>query len=352
MSAMLNGNISVAYNESTTSDYGTTCSYFPHPLDSTLKEYAVLHIINCILNGLFAVSATIGNLLVLTAIWKTPTLRNSPSCILLSSLALSDLAVGLIVQPLYITFKAAHMTMASINLLCVLGTIFECLTRFLLGVSLYTVAAVNLDLYLAIHLHLRYHEEVTPARVTAVLVFIWTGCAFFATMYFWQKTVLRLVVILFIVVPLVIVFFVYLKIYCVVRRHQRRIQAQAKAQAKYQGGDDISDKMPSYKSSVFNVICVFCCLLLCYSPLFCVFILRYLMKDHLEGLQRAQNCAMTIMLSNSTINPLVYCWRIREIRIAVLRVIAQYLPSISRWLVRRGDGTERGVSRKEDQETV
>lgn len=58
-------------------------------------------IINCALNVPFMLIAIIGNTLVLSSIWKTPSLR-SPSTVFLSSLAVSDLLVGLVVQPLYI----------------------------------------------------------------------------------------------------------------------------------------------------------------------------------------------------------------------------------------------------------
>ena len=59
-------------------------------------------IINCAVNIPLAITSIIGNLLVLHAVWKTPTLR-LPSMVLLCGLALSDLAVGAVVQPLFIT---------------------------------------------------------------------------------------------------------------------------------------------------------------------------------------------------------------------------------------------------------
>lgn len=58
------------------------------------------YIFSCILNAVFSVTATVANLLVLTAIRRTPTLH-SPSNTLLLGLALSDLGVGLIVHPIF-----------------------------------------------------------------------------------------------------------------------------------------------------------------------------------------------------------------------------------------------------------
>ena len=58
-------------------------------------------VINCAVNIPLAITSIIGNLLVLHAVWKTPTLH-VPSVVLLCGLALSDLTVGAVVQPFFI----------------------------------------------------------------------------------------------------------------------------------------------------------------------------------------------------------------------------------------------------------
>ena len=58
-------------------------------------------IINCVFNSLLMLISIVGNALVLAAILKTPSLR-SPSTVFLCSLAVSDLLVGFVVQPVYI----------------------------------------------------------------------------------------------------------------------------------------------------------------------------------------------------------------------------------------------------------
>ena len=58
----------------------------------------------CLLNGLLMLLTIMGNVLVLTAMSTTPSLRSS-STIFLCSLAVSDLLVGFVVQPIYIGFR-------------------------------------------------------------------------------------------------------------------------------------------------------------------------------------------------------------------------------------------------------
>ena len=64
-------------------------------------HHETIVIINCVLNVPLMLVSIIGNTLVLYTIFRTPSLR-SPSTILLCSLAVSDLLVGLFVQPVYI----------------------------------------------------------------------------------------------------------------------------------------------------------------------------------------------------------------------------------------------------------
>ena len=47
------------------------------------------------------------------------------------------------------------------------------------------VAAVSVDRFLAIHLHLRYQELVTHKRVVAVVILIWVLSVFLSLMPWW-----------------------------------------------------------------------------------------------------------------------------------------------------------------------
>ena len=59
-------------------------------------------IVNCVLNAPLMLISILGNALVLAAIIKTSSIRSTPHMIMLCSLAVSDLLVGVIAQPIYI----------------------------------------------------------------------------------------------------------------------------------------------------------------------------------------------------------------------------------------------------------
>ena len=129
----------------------------------------------CIVLVLTSIFAVVGNSLVLASIWRTPSLH-SPSNVLIVGLAVSDLCVGLLVEPMY--GLAQHI--GSAHVFCYAAVLVWLSGILLTLTSLITVTAISVDFYLALHLHLRYKELVTVGRMVRVLVGIWV-CAFVAT---------------------------------------------------------------------------------------------------------------------------------------------------------------------------
>jgi len=101
----------------------------------------------CLLNAPLMLTSILSNALVLAAIKRTPSIR-STSMILLSSLAVSDLLVGVIGQPIYIADLLTNHSFIS-KLSTMVG--FSVCT-----VSLLTITAISVDRLLVVHFHLRY----------------------------------------------------------------------------------------------------------------------------------------------------------------------------------------------------
>ena len=120
-------------------------------------------IINCLLNVPVMLISIIGNSLVLVAILRTPSLR-SPSTMFLCNLAVSDLLVGLVVQPVYI---ANELTNDLFNTLRNIMTFAAC------GASLLTVTAISVDRFLALHYHMRYPDLMTMQRAMYTSATLW-----------------------------------------------------------------------------------------------------------------------------------------------------------------------------------
>ena len=75
--------------------------------------------------------------------------------------------------------------------------------------------------------------------------------------------------------------------------------------------------MASLRKSAFNTFVLFIVLVICYSPYLIVYMVNFIGKA--GDLTLGSLLSTTVMFLNSALNPLLYCWRIREIRLVVLR---------------------------------
>ena len=116
-----------------------------------------------VFNAFLSITAFLGNALILFALHKESSLH-PPSKNLLRSLATSELCVGLIVEPLYVTFlvtavkehwKVCHSVEVAVFIT----------SSILIAVSLLTLTAISVDRLLALLLGLRYRQVVTLKRV-------------------------------------------------------------------------------------------------------------------------------------------------------------------------------------------
>lgn len=78
--------------------------------------------------------------------------------------------------------------------------------------------------------------------------------------------------------------------------------------------------MVSEKHIAFNTFVFFICTCFCYIPWF---ICRFSIGGKIFPKNSACIFTVTFIYVNSTINPLLYCWRLRELRAAVKNILAK-----------------------------
>ena len=278
-----------------------------------IDENPTIQVINCILTIPSSLTATLGNLLVLISIWRTPSLH-TPSNILLVGLAFSDLGVGIVVQPIFLVYNIAKIKRFA-NLFCSSAVSLRFAGYCLCGVSLLTLTAISLDRYIAIFFHLRYQEIVTAKRIITISVGIWLVCIAFAPIPLWAgyRPSYWLNVSIVAVCSLITVFS-FCKIYRVVRRHQVQIHAQMQVQV---GQQDNSLNMPQFKKSFLSMFLIYVVFLLCYFPVFLALVIIYTTGITVKK-QSFYELGIEIVCINSSLNPFVYSWRLEQVRVAVL----------------------------------
>lgn len=286
-----------------------------------------------IINGLVCLPTILGNLIIILGICITPSLQ-TVSNLLLIGLACSDCGVGLIVPPLniarnFLKFQGGNW--------CVVQVAYTFFGVMFCGVSFLTVASFTMDKYLALHWHLRYVAIVTTKRVMYILVSFWVTFGAMSTIQIWSMTAYRISVCVVLPVFLLGTSFTYISIYRVLRRHNNQIQTQSTLCSVQDDNQTHHLNMARYRKSVTSMFLVYCLFILCYLPYICVqFIILFTQLSKLISDSKLDNSndygqlyvavdvTETIVIINSFLNPLVYLWRMREIRHAAKRIVQMF----------------------------
>ena len=271
-------------------------------------------VLNCSANTILVIVSIIANSLVVSAIWRTPSLRY-PSIVFLCGLAVSDLAVGLVVQPLFIAVELLKIHGLPSGGDCTLETAFLALAFIVCGVSFGLVTLISMDRYIAIQYPLRYPSIVTLPRVMFLITLCWLASTFCSSLLVWQFSAFLYVVATVMMVFLGTSTIIHITIYRIVRRHRNEIRAQEQA---VQATNEFN--MARFKKTAVNTFIVYYFLLLCYVPFSIAWVLRMVGSSSLEN-PIVWKLGNTIVFLNSALNPFLYCWRLPSIRGPVMTLL-------------------------------
>ena len=285
-----------------------------------VEDFRPVLVANCVFNGFLCHTTIILNIVTIHAIRKT-TLLPKPLRTLLLSLAASDVGVGLLVQPFYISTLVSRLNKKRID--CISYKKLLAAINFFCTSSLFNVVTISVDRFLAVHLHLRYQELVTHRRVIAAVISIWLFSTIISSSVFYDSLLIISQVVWFVnvTVCLILVVIVYWRIYIVLKRHKNQIRGLQiqEVQQGVQNGD-LSNFLKLQKSALgtFYVCVVF---MICYLP---SYILSFLLLTRLLSpisLYEALLYATTLFFLNSSLNPVIYCWKMGPIRRTLMDIM-------------------------------
>ena len=284
------------------------------PRYTELKDLRSTFITNCIFSNFTTHTSIMLNIVTIYAIHKTSAMAKTLKTLLLS-LAFSDVAVGLFSQPIYTFFLVKWLQLENINcntyqVINISGYLFS--TASFLG-----VVAVSVDRFLAVHLHLRYQELVTHRRVVIVVIGIWVYSAFSSLMIFWGLLGTRdLISTINIAFSFIITFVAYIRIYLTVRRHKNQIRSM---QIRNEAHSEEINFSVLIKSTV-GIFYVYLVFLMCYLPYFiCIAVIQIYSSS--ISLKKLFLYSLTLAYLNSSLNPVIYCWKMRHVRHAIMDIL-------------------------------
>lgn len=261
------------------------------------------------LDTILSLTAFFGNTLILVALHQRSSLH-PPSKVLFSCLATTDLCVGLVVQPIHVSYLISLVHEKwDFCPYAVASHFVACYT--LSGVSLLTVTAKSVDRLLALSLRLRYRQIVTLKRTSVVVVVFWVVSILAATSYLINDLVTFWYGYIAISLCVMITISSYTKIALTLRRHQKQIRNRTQ-----QAGRGVPLNILRYREMVSGVLWVQLALVVCYLP-YCIVSARFRCGRQSASYFLAWEMTITLAYLNSSLNPFLYCWKISQVKKAV-----------------------------------
>ena len=264
-----------------------------------------------------SIAILLENSVILIALKKERSLH-PPSKLLLFNLVSTDLGISIIVQPLCILY---FMSIAYKRWeICRLTEMFSYMATFIMcGVSLLTVTAISVDRLLALLKGMRYRQIVTMKRVHILLLIFWIVSACTSFTFVWNVDVFYVVSAILIFLCLAVSTFCYVKILLFLAKHQANMRGYP-----YQANNTKSTSLNvrRYKKSLSTALWIHFTLIVCYLPLMIILSCNnFLSVERTPILLILDMAKPTLCYLNSLLNPILYCWRIGEIRQEVKKIL-------------------------------
>ena len=250
---------------------------------------------------------TILNVLIIICV-KTKSALRTQSNITLACLAITDVVMGAIGQPVFISWLIARGQGDDApwqTLLC--QFIFKLLTLS----SLLHMVMINLERYIAIKHTLQYITIVTEVRLIYLSVFLWIMALVLTLL----TSFFNITKIISVITPLAIIVFCQAVLYREARRHEKEI-------ANQQVSVEVKQRKLKEKKALKTTTTILFFLMLSYLPL--LFAGLLIKTEVVKSVNLRDILTFTVILSitaNSLVNPIIYCVRQRQFRVAFIELI-------------------------------
>ncbi len=296
-----------------------TCEYFllPLPVSNTVAGNLVAY---CVLDALLAVLIITGNGIFFATLIKTSSLH-TPSNVLLGVMCTSDIAVGVFVQPT--AFVRSVFILKGIKY-SKISTIFSFTGSMCSGLSLIFTVLVSVDRYTAICHPFTYQRVVTCKRnayAAAVASVLWLGLAFISliNVQIYWSCVASLTVL-----SITVVWISYTHIFRVILKKKRAVVTIQQVVNRFETSQQREARKQAKKSYTICIILIL--FMLCYLP-YITSVLYFYFTGHWRDCSPSDTEFLVLLwmqyllMVNSFINPMIYCFRLTDMRSATSRLI-------------------------------
>jgi hypothetical protein len=174
---------------------------------------------------------------------------------------------------------------------------------------------ISLDRFLALYLHMRYHSRVTVRHTMFIMLVLWVSCGVSLPGWFHSnRNITSALVIPFTSLYFVTSLICYIKIHQIVRRHRRQIAIQLRS---------LNVPTPRQGRSITTSIYIHGLFIICLIPIVISNVVS-LASDDRQTVSYFLYVAWTIVFINSSLNPLLYIYRMKDIKKVVVRMAKSF----------------------------
>ena len=299
------------------------------------QAYTLNGIATCVINAVLTVSTTLVNALVIVAFWKSPLLRNKTPFFLIMVLSITDLAVGLLVHPLFILTTVKQLTGTGD---CMSKTAYLTVASLVTGLSGMTLQVINIERYLAIVYPFVYQRHVTKMKLLAATLVLWALWVPVPIAPFFSTKLQGALVTMYVTMVCFTTIFVYTKIFKIARRKRRLAPKPSILSTTIQENPTLSSDMPTtpaehQRSKLTEVmkdikiakmfILIVVSSQMCYLPDIAYHLYLHVKKEVVKTETSLMLGAwvITLITVNSSLNSLIFFWKNSQLRKEILRIV-------------------------------
>ena len=287
-------------------------------LVSNTTEARAVTVILIIVSIITAPVTSLLNGLVIIAV-KTKVQLKTKSNIALACLATTDCCMGVIGQPIFVALNIVVLQQETSYTYCLIRQLSSAVLTVLARATILHLALMYLDRYIAIKHPYRYTNMVTATRLLRSSVFVWIVALLSTGTSFLTKNIplSQLIKVSMIITSsgVATIIFCQAALYYETRRHEKQITAN-------QVSEDNKRKFLMEKKALKLTTTVLLVLVLTYLPLIVVTILYGIsFIESLNTVHIASTIVVFLVLINSLINPVIYCIRRRQFRVAFIEIL-------------------------------
>ena len=255
------------------------------------------------------------NLLVIIAM-KTKARLQKMSNMALACLALTDVMVGLVVQPLFIAQIWNIIQGETTASACSIQIALRFFLYFFCLSSIVHLFLITVDRYIAIMRPYTYIQTVTKARVLIATALAWTLTLIINTMLLIHVEMVRAIITAIGISLIAIVFFCNIIVYRAAHRQEKQIAAQ-------QIDIATEENFLSHKRAFKLTLMIITLIVISYFPVIIFVRLKKPLKNvvSLGTLTSIFIVVGSLASFNSLVNPFIYCIRLRQFRVAFIELL-------------------------------